>query len=258
MKFITRRVIAVACLATAVGCASKSDITELKASQDKIIAKLDEIKSAAAPGAPQRPSMPDPAKVYAMTVDNAQAKGPKDAWITVVEVSDFQCPFCKRVGPTMTELEKKYGEDIRFVFKHNPLGFHNRAMPAAMATECAGDQGKFWQMHDHVFENQRALEDTDLETYAKAVGLDVAKWKECFTANKHKDNILAHQTEAGKLGARGTPAFFINGRFLSGAQPTQNFEALIDEELAKAKKSGIAKNEYYKKTVVDAGAKDIN
>ena len=130
-------------------------------------------------------------------------------------------------------------------------------MPTANATECAREQGKFWEMHDKIFENNRALEDANLESYAQAIGLDTGRWKECYTANKYKSRILADQKTAVTLGARGTPAFFVNGRFLSGAQPVANFERLIDEELKKAKASGIAKAEYYQKAVVDKGEKKL-
>ena len=130
-------------------------------------------------------------------------------------------------------------------------------MPAANAVECAGEQGKFWEMHDKIFENNRALEDAQLESYAKAVGADVGRWKSCFSTNKYKAKIELDQRTSVSLGARGTPAFFVNGRFLSGAQPQPAFEALIDEELKKAKASGVARADYYKKQVVEKGQKSM-
>lgn len=139
------------------------------------------------------------------------------------------------------------------MFKHNPLPFHDRAMPAANASMCANEQGKFWPMHDAIFENNRELEDKNLETYATTAGLDMAKFKSCYAENKHQKQIQEDQQTATKLGARGTPAFFINGRYLSGARPFDQFVPLIDEELTKAKASGIAKAEYYKKAVVAGG-----
>ncbi len=146
---------------------------------------------------------------------------------------------------------------MRIVFKHNPLGFHQRAMPAAMASECARDQGKFWEMHDKIFANQRALDDSQFETYAKDIGLSVGQFQECYKGNKHKARILKDQSTSVRLGARGTPAFFINGRFLSGAQPFPAFDKLVSEELQKAKKSGVSKGEYYKKQVVAKGQKKV-
>ena len=109
-------------------------------------------------------------------------------------------------------------------------------MAAAMGAECANDQGKFWQMHDKLFENPKALSDDNITSYAQAVKLDMGKFSECYKGEKHKAKIQKQQSVV-KLGARGTPAFFINGRFLSGAQPFPSFKTLIDEELAKANKS---------------------
>jgi protein-disulfide isomerase len=144
------------------------------------------------------------------------------------------------------------------VYKHNPLSFHQHAMPAAKAAECAREQGKFWEMHDKMFENQRALANPQLEEYAGSIaGLDAAKWKACFESDKYEDRIKADQSTAVALGARGTPAFFINGRFLSGAQPFESFKVLIDQELKKAKESGIPKDQYYTKAVVEKGAKKL-
>ena len=177
--------------------------------------------------------------------------------MTLVEVSDFQCPFCKRVTPTLKQLEDKYGNDLRVVFKHNPLPFHNRSKPAALAAECAGEQGKFWPMHDNIFEGQPALEDANLESYAQKAGVNVNQWKSCYSSGKASSRIEADQALAGRMGARGTPAFFINGRFLSGAQPFENFDKLVSDELAKAKASGVSKGDYYVKAVEAQGQKQL-
>lgn len=239
----------------AVGCASKADIEEIKKTQKEILSKLENLPTQA----PRRPQVarPDASKTYAVPVGNSATKGPNDAWVTVVEISDFQCPFCKRVGPTLTQIEEKYGDDVRFVFKHNALPFHKRAKPAALAAECARDQGKFWEMHDKLFEKQRELEDADLEKYAQEIGLNTGTYKACYTSNKHSGRIDGDQRMANSFGARGTPAFFINGRFLSGAQPFSAFQALIDEELKKAKASGVSKEKYYATSVLEKGAKKL-
>jgi len=238
-------------------CVTRGEIEEIKESQKKILAKLDDMAKSRGPAAPQRPSGPAPEKTYAIPIESAHAKGSKDAWITIIVVSDFQCPFCKRVTPTLKEVEGKYGSDVRTVFIHNPLPFHNRAMPTAMAAECSGEQGKFWQMHDAMFETQQELEDNHLEGYAKKIGVDVGKWKSCYTSNKFKSKIEDQQKLANQFGARGTPAFFINGRFLSGAQPFPAFDALVEEELKKAKASGVSKKDYYTKQVLEKGEKNI-
>jgi protein-disulfide isomerase len=245
---------------------SREEIEEIKKNQAEILSKLEAIApkldklrvaAAARPARPPAPGRPDPSKVYAFPVGDSPTKGPDDAWVTIVEISEFQCPFCKRVGPTLKQIEEKYGDDVRFVFKHNPLGFHQRAKPAAKAAECAREQGKFWELHDKMFENQRQLGDAEIEGYAGEVGLDVAQWKGCYTSAKYEDRITADQRQATTLGARGTPAFFVNGRFLSGAQPFASFQALIDEELKKAQASGIPKKDYYTKTVIEKGSKKL-
>ena len=140
---------------------------------------------------------------------------------------------------------------------HNPLGFHKRAMPAAKGSMAAHAQGKFWEYHDLMFENQKQLEDANLKDYATKSGVDVAKWEACYKSNKYQSKILGEQKLAAKFGARGTPAFFVNGRFLSGAQPFPAFEKLIDEELKKAKASGVARGDYYAKNIVAKGAQKL-
>ncbi len=259
MLLSAKRVILVALGLGLGACVTRSDIEEIRSSQEKILNKLDALQRAGgvAQQRPPAPRGPDPAKVYSFAVDNSPVKGPQDAWVTVVEVSDFQCPFCKRVTDTLKEVEQKYGNDVRFVFKNNPLPFHNRAMPAAIAAACVQEQGKFWKMHDLLFANQAALEDANLESYARQAGVDVNRWKSCVASNKLKGNIDADMQRAAQLGARGTPAFFINGRFLSGAQPFPAFQAIIDDELKKAKESGVAKREYYAKQVVEKGEKSL-
>ena len=261
MKALRRIAVITLAIALSGGCMNRADIDKHFENQEKIIAKLDELKKAGPAGkAPARLNVQpvQTARRYSVpvTADTAQF-GKSDAWVTIVEVSDFQCPFCKRVNPTLDQVKKEYGDDVRIAFLHNPLSFHNRAMAAAMGAECANDQGKFWQMHDKLFENPKALSDDNITGYAQAVKLDMGKFSECYKGEKHKAKIQKQQSSVVKLGARGTPAFFINGRFLSGAQPFPSFKTLIDEELAKAKKSGIAKKDYYKKAIMEKGSKKI-
>ena len=122
------------------------------------------------------------------------------------------------------------------MFKHNPLPFHNNAMPAAEAAMAAWEQGKFWEYHDKLFANQKALDAADLEKYAQEVGLDMGKWKSAMQSHKFKSAIEKDQAQAASVRAQGTPNSFINGRQVTGAQPFEAFKAVIDEELAKAKK----------------------
>jgi protein-disulfide isomerase len=205
---------------------------------DQLYAKINADNVAAAPAAPAAPQgggAPAPAAVQNIEVGKAPVKGDKNAPVTIVAYSDFQCPFCSRVLPTLKELEQAYGKKIRVAFKNQPLPFHENARPAAAAALAAHEQGKFWEMHDKLFANQQALDRASLLRYAKELGLNEAKFTAALDSQKLKDQIDADQAEAGRVGANGTPTFFINGRQLVGAQPTAEFKKLIDEELAKKK-----------------------
>jgi protein-disulfide isomerase len=189
---------------------------------------------------PAAPSQPDPKAVYKVELaGNEPQKGPNDALVTIVEVSDFQCPFCGRVNPTLKQVQDEYGKDVRIVWWNNPLPFHKEAGPAAtvaLEAHAQGGNAKFWEMHDKLFERQREINRENLELWAKELGLNAAKVKEALDKGKYDEVIKAQQQKAAQLGARGTPAFFINGRFVSGAQPYPAFKTVIDEELARAKK----------------------
>jgi len=167
---------------------------------------------------------------------NAPVRGNPDARITIVEFSDYQCPFCRRSQSTLKEVEKKYEGKLKMVFKDFPLSFHDRAMPAAQAARCAGEQGKYWEYHDKLFSSD-GLSDEDFKRYAGEVSLDKAAFEACLAANKYRTEIAADMSQGQALGVSGTPAFFINGRFLSGAQPLEAFSAIIDEEMGTAPSS---------------------
>jgi protein-disulfide isomerase len=187
------------------------------------------------PAAPARPAAAGNAQIMKATFEgNQPSKGSADAKVTMIVVSDFQCPFCGRVEPTLKQIADTYGKDVRFVWGNNPLPFHPNAMPAALAAMAAHEQGKFWEFHDKLFANQRALAPEFYEQTAKELGLDMAKWKAAVDSQKYKPQIEAEQKRYSALGARGTPAFFINGRPFSGAQPFENFKAAIDAELSRA------------------------
>jgi protein-disulfide isomerase len=185
----------------------------------------------------------------------AAVKGSDNALVTIVEFSEFQCPFCAKVLPTMDQLLKDYGDKVRIVFVDNPLPFHQRATPAStLAHEAMAQKGSkgFWAAHDMLFENQKALEDADLWGYAEKLGLDVDKVKEAVASNKYKAKIDDFQALAGDLNAGGTPHFFINGRRLAGAQPVAAFKKIIDEEIPKAEallKKGIAADKLYEEII---------
>ncbi len=171
----------------------------------------------------------NPVKV---AIGNAPIKGPKDAKVTIIEFSDFQCPFCKRGMDSMDAVHKEYPKDVKIAFKHLPLPFHPEAKPAARASIAAQRQGKFWEMHDKLFENQKSLGEELYMSLAKEIGLDMAKFKKDFA-----DPAVAKQVDddaalATKLGVRGTPGFFVNGVQVKGAQPLPKFKELIDRWLA--------------------------
>jgi len=200
----------------------------------------------------------DPAAVYRVPVDSRMPqRGPDDALVTIVTFSDFQCPFCSRVKPTIEQVLQHYGNDVRYVFLNNPLPFHQEAMPAAeLALEAYAQQGDngFWRVHDVLFENQRRLTPRDLERYAQQAGLDVGEVRQALTDHRHRQTITDQQQLARDLGATGTPAFFINGRNLRGAQPFPAFQALIDEELTKARRlvsQGTGRADVYAATIAN-------
>ncbi len=171
--------------------------------------------------------------------DANPSKGPEDALVTIVEFSEFQCPFCKRVLPTTSRILNEYRGQVRIVWMNNPLPFHQNAKPAAILAMEAYEQGgaeKFWQVHDLLFENQRALSRADLERYAQQAGLDMAQVRAALDNEEHMDRIQADQQLAARVGARGTPNFFINGVQLTGAQPFERFKEVIDRELANARR----------------------
>ncbi|HEV2847260.1 MAG TPA: DsbA family protein [Thermoanaerobaculia bacterium] len=157
--------------------------------------------------------------------------GPANAPITIVEFSDFQCPFCSRVNPTLAQVREKYGDKVRIVFRQYPLPFHQQAQKAAEASLCAGDQGKFWEMHDAMFANQQALGVDQLKEQATKLGLKAEEFNSCLDSGKHAAAVQNDLKEGQAAGVNGTPAMFINGRFLSGAVPFEQVADIIDDEL---------------------------
>jgi protein-disulfide isomerase len=179
----------------------------------------------------------DDKTTFRVPIGSSPIRGKTTALVTIVEFSDFQCPFCKRVAETIDEVRKKYGDDVRLVFKNNPLPFHPRAEPAAeLALEARAEKGDagFFRAHDAIFKAAK-LDDEDLEAIAREVHLDLAKVKMAMVGKRYADKIADDVDLADDVKAMGTPHFFINGRRLVGAQPIEKFTTLVDEELAKAK-----------------------
>jgi len=171
-----------------------------------------------------------------VSITDAPVRGSEKAKITIVKFEDFQCPYCKTVQPTFKELLKRYDGKIRLVHKDLPLdAIHPQARPAAEAARCAGDQGKFWDYHDKLYADGSKLTADELKNAAKDVGLNVESFDQCFASGKFKAAVQRDLLQGAQLGLTGTPAFFINGRELSGARPVEAFAAIIDEELGQVK-----------------------
>ena len=182
--------------------------------------------------------MLDPPRIEVATAGGV-AKGPDSAPITIVEYSDFQCPYCHRANASLKQIEEKYPGKVRLVFRNFPLTqIHPNAAKAAEAGSCANDQGKFWPMHDRLFENQSKLTVPDLKEHAVALGLDAAAFGTCLDSGKYTAEWKKTVDEGQKYGLSGTPSFFINGRLLVGAQPFEGFAQVIDDELSRPASAG--------------------
>lgn len=175
----------------------------------------------------------DPPRVVVPIPAGAFTQGPATAPITIVEFSDYQCPYCRRAHPTVEKVKQEYGDKIRFVYRDYPLNFHPRAVPASVAARCAAEQDKFWPYHENLMVENGDLSDADLAKRAADIGLDKGKFDTCFSANKYEDAIRADFDAGASVGVTGTPAFFINGRMLVGAQPFEAFKQIIDDEIAR-------------------------
>jgi protein-disulfide isomerase len=168
--------------------------------------------------------------------EGAPFLGPTDAPVTIVEFSDFHCPFCKQVLPSLMDLRSRYGDKVKLVFRDFPLDRpHPQARRAAEAARCAHDQNKFWEYHDVLFANAPQASPEQLKAYAEQVGLDVQTFERCLASGTHAAAVQRDVDEGNRLGVSGTPHFFINGRPLSGAQPLERFVRVVDDELRRAR-----------------------
>ena len=176
-----------------------------------------------------------PVAQKALITAGSPIRGPKLAKVTIVEYSDLRCPFCSRASATMKQLQAKYGNDVRIAYRHNPLPFHERARELSNMTVAAQAQGKFWEMVDYIFEHQAELpSDENGVSVARQLGLDVARYKRDLTSTATASRIDDDIAEAARIGAKGTPTFFINGHLVRGAQPIDVFERVIEDERKKA------------------------
>lgn len=195
------------------------------------LADLQKAQPAARPGEPKPLAPAEAQKLIA--VDGAPIRGAAKGAVTVVEYGDFQCPFCLRSRATIKQVMDSYPEQVRVVYKHFPLSFHREAMNAHRAAEAAREQGKFWEMHDRVFQSPSDLTAATMRKHAEELGLDLAKYDEAVGSDRVQKRIAADQDEGRKVGVRGTPAFFVNGKMIAGAQPFDAFKREIDALLGK-------------------------
>ena len=215
------------------------EIANLNNNIERMRTDLNAIKTAARPGSPA----PQPVIEKVVSIDDDPIKGDKNALVTIIEFSDYECPFCKRsYDNVVTKLYEEYISKgkVKLVFRDYPLPFHKKAIPAAIAANCAGEQGKYWEVHDFLFENPDKLDTTAILNSAEEFGLVKAKFEACIN-DKSKEKEITKDIEDGqKYGVRGTPSYFIGkttdgdeitGTFIRGAQPYSVFKELIDEKL---------------------------
>lgn len=165
-----------------------------------------------------------------VSLDGAHIKGAENATVTMIEYSDFECPYCSKHQETLTQILDEYPNDVRLVYKHFPLSFHANAQKAGEASECAGDQDKFWEMHDLIYAAEALSIDT-FKQFAKDLGLDTSKFNTCLDDGTHASTVQSDMVEGQAAGVEGTPATFVNGTLISGAIPYDSFKAVIDAEL---------------------------
>lgn len=211
--------------------------------------------TATAPTPPIPTADPDANSVFPVPVGGSPVRGPATALVTIIEFSDYQCPFCKRAEASIDRLREEYPSEVRIVFKQQPLPFHPNAEPAAeLALEARAQRGDaaYWIAHDKLFASQPALDTARLLDIARSMGLDEGRVSTAILTKKHRQTIEADSKLGNSFGARGTPTFFINGRRLTGAQPFEKFKQIVDEEIPKAREklaSGTSKANLYDELV---------
>ncbi len=228
----------------AVTLFNNASITSINEKVDMLSASLDGTETGDAKEAdakpteqeqPSQPSQPTETPRTEVSADDDAFKGSADAPVTIIEFSDFQCSFCARFfSQTLPQLQTNYIDTgkVKFVFRDFPLGFHAEAQKAAEAAECAGDQGKFWEMHDKLFENYASLNVANMKQWASDLGLDTATFNDCLDSGKYESEVKSDMQDGQNAGISGTPSFFINGIKVVGAQPYSTFQQIIEAELA--------------------------
>ena len=175
----------------------------------------------------------EPPRLAVQTAPTDPGRGPATAPVTIVEFSDFQCPYCRQAAPTLKKIQETFGDRVRLVYRDAPLPTHPEALVAAEAAQCAHDQGKFWEYHDVLFANQQALQRARLREYAAVVGLDERRFSACLDGGRFRADVERDLGDAQAYGIASTPTFFVNGRVVMGALPYERLEQIVEEELAR-------------------------
>jgi protein-disulfide isomerase len=170
------------------------------------------------------------------TMDEAMSRGPAAAPVTIVEWSDYECPYCKQAQEVLQRLRAEFPDTVRLVFKDFPLRSHPQALPAALAARCAGAQGRYWEYHDLLFVAQPDFARDQLIVYARRLGLDAGTFTDCLDSGRFREAVLADQREGRAAGVRATPTFFINQRKVEGVLPLEEFRAAIQQALRDARR----------------------
>ncbi len=220
---------------TALGCTNGERLTKVEEAQKEMLAKLEAVEKnqeAVMKLFKTRQPDVDVNKVHNIPIGNSPVKGGKNASVAIVEFSDFQCTYCSKLQPTLKEVLKAYPMDVKLVFKDFPLPFHQQAQNAAKAAHAAGEQGKYWEMHDIIFENYNALSEEKFREFALKIGLDMKKFAADYSSNKYDRQIQEDRQLAANIGVRGTPTLFINGKMMQG-RSFEDFKSIIDGILKK-------------------------
>jgi protein-disulfide isomerase len=211
-----------------MGRASRLDL-DTEARLARLEERLEEVRAHRGGAAP---AAGPAAAVHSIDIGDSPVLGAADAPVTIVEFADFECPYCAGVEPTLERILAEYAGKVRLVFKHNPLPVHPNALLASRAAVAAQRQGKFWEMHGLLFSAQERLDREAIASHARVLGLDVQAFESVLASPESTRAVSADMSLAGRLGIKGAPAFFINGRFIPGAQPFEVFQEAIDRELA--------------------------
>lgn len=192
----------------------------------------DAIKGSAEEYLPEQEERPAPGSEFVnVSKDDDPSTGPENAAVEIIEFSDFECPYCTRHSDTMKKIKAEYGDKVSITFRDYPLEFHQHAHVAAQAAECADDQKKFWEFHDLLFASKEELNKENIKKYAKDLGLDTNIFNSCLDTEKYKDEVDKDIKDGVEAGITGTPATFVNGRKVIGAQAYEVFKGIIDKEL---------------------------